>query len=131
MQASEIPSLLDDAGFQAALERFERLPGLAREEPPITDAQLDAIAEVIPRRSPDAPTSACDEEAQRRARAALERALEPDFHEQQHPHHSRARVPRAIVAFVVVLGFLTGVCAAAAMFHDRVAQLVVERVHLK
>lgn len=133
MQASDLPSLLDDAGFQAELERFERST-LAIEERPITDAQLDAIAEIVPRRSGNSP-SAFDEQAQRRAHAALERALEPEFHEQQqHHHHAHARsarVPRAVVALVAALGFLAGAGAAGAMFRDRVAQIVVERIHLK
>lgn len=137
MQTSDLPSLLDDAGFQAELERFERLPGLPIEEPLITDAQLDAIAEIAPRRNGRASTPPFDEEAQRRAHAALERALEPEFHAQEHHRHSHAhtpkagRVPRVLVVLVTVLGLLAGAGAAGTMFRDRIAQIVVERIHLK
>jgi len=136
MQTSALPSLLDDAGLLAELEQFERLPKLAVEEQPITDAQLDEIAEINPRRPVSSPAPAFDDDVQRRARAALERALEPEYHEQHqnhehpHAHAAQARVPRAVVVLVTVMGLAFGAGMAGVMFHDRVIQ-VVDRLHLK
>ncbi|MBZ5556491.1 MAG: hypothetical protein LAO77_04365 [Acidobacteriia bacterium] len=133
MPTSDLPSLLDDAGFLAELERFERLPKCDIEEKPITDAQLEAIEDVS-RRPADAADPGFDEAAQRRAHAALERALEPEYHEQQHRHSytpRSGRVPTVVVLLVTVLGLAAGAGAAGVMFRDRVAQLVVHRIHTK
>jgi ABC-type nickel/cobalt efflux system permease component RcnA len=133
MQTAALPSLLDDAGFLAELEHFERMPKSAPDEAPISDAQLNAIEEVVPRQ-----VLTFDEEARRRAHSALERALEPEYHAQQrHRHHSHdhqshthahtpapGRVPRAIVALVLMMGFLTGAGVAGVMFHDRLIQIL-------
>lgn len=131
MQAAELPSLLDDAGFLAELERLE-----------ITRTRADAaIDNVVPRDRAGSertwPASqAFDDEAKRRAHAALERALEPGYHQQQH-HHSHAhshtlqarRVPIVAIVLVSLMGIAAGAGAAALILHDRVAQVLVQRTH--
>jgi hypothetical protein len=155
MQTSEFPSLLDDAGFLAEIERFDRLPKFEAEERPISDAQLNAIAENPPPASPEPDTPervaladpvaaafertlpaspVVDTDARRRAHSALERALEPEFHQQQRHHPSRShrrRVPAVAVVLVSLIGIVVGAGAAAVVFHDRIAQVVVQRLHLR
>jgi hypothetical protein len=40
-------------------------------------------------------------------------------------------MPRGLVVLVMILGLLAGASVAGVMFYDRVALLVVERIHLK
>jgi hypothetical protein len=73
-----------------------------------------------------------------RAHATLERALEPGYHRSQGvqadagtPGRPRRQMPRGLVVLVMILGLLAGASVAGVMFYDRVALLVVERIHLK
>jgi hypothetical protein len=122
MQPAEPPALLDDAGFLEELERGEYLKR-APKATLITGSRSAA--------------SGFDESARHRAHAALERALEPEYH-QQHGHSqtstgapSRGRMPRKLVVLVMVLGLVVGAGVAGVMFYDRVALFVVERIHIK
>ena len=123
MAPAEPPTLLDDAGFLAELERLEYL----KRAPTATATGSRP------------PVSAFDETARHRAHVALERALEPEYHHQQQrdqsktaaDERSRGQVPRRLVLLVLILGLLAGAGVAGVMFYDRVALFVVERVQIK
>jgi hypothetical protein len=123
MQPSDAPPLLDDAGFLAELERLDYLKRRPVGKPMPDSARV---------------TSRFDEAARERAHAALERALEPEYHSQQ-PRHVDAlaaqrpgsRMSRALVVLAVVLGFVAGAGVAGVIFHDRIAEITAQRVHLR
>ncbi len=119
MQPAEPQSLLDDAGFLEELERGEYLKRAPKPKL-ITDSRP--------------PASGFDEAARQSAHAALE----PEYHRQQREQsrppvgeRSRSQVPRRLVLLVLILGLAAGAGVAGAMFYDRVALFVVERVHIK
>jgi hypothetical protein len=120
MAPADPPPLLDDAGFLAELERLEYL-----KRPPKAKASTGSRPTLTP----------FDDTARHSAHVALERALEPEYHRQQHPipagGQSRGEIPRRLVVLAMVLGLLAGAGVAGVIFYDRVALFVVDRVHIK